>query len=118
MKRFLISLLLIVATGSSARGWNEFGHRLIGSIAYRQLNAEQRAVLLEILRKHPRFEADFQSKMPKEVKSDAEKNEWLFQQAAYWPDLVAGSDEDVRKEYHHPAWHVIRHTHYLWPEER
>jgi S1-C subfamily serine protease len=106
VKRCLIISLLIFASVPSAHAWNEFGQRLIGSIAYRQLSEQQQAKVVAILTKHPRFADDFQAQVPDGLK-DTEKDEWLFQQACVWPDLVATLPENERKKYDHPAWHRI-----------
>jgi hypothetical protein len=43
-------------------------------------------------RRHPRFDADFAGKMTDDVlKADkATQDRWIFQHAAYWPDIARG----------------------------
>jgi hypothetical protein len=36
-----------------------------------------------------------------------EENEWIFQQAAIWPDLAKGLSKDLKTEYSRPEWHYI-----------
>jgi hypothetical protein len=93
---------------SPALAWNAAGHRIIASIAFRQLTESEQAEVVAMLKKHPRFVADFADEMPEEVRNGSEKaqNEWLFQQAAVWPDMVRGGPPEKRA-FHRSEWHYI-----------
>jgi hypothetical protein len=93
---------------SPALAWNAAGHRIIASIAFRQLSEEEQGQIVALLKKHPRFAADFAEEMPEEVRSGDEKaqNEWLFQQAAVWPDMVRGGPPEKRA-FNRSEWHYI-----------
>jgi hypothetical protein len=93
---------------SPALAWNAAGHRIIASIAFRQLTESEQAEVVAMLKKHPRFVADFADEMPEEVRNGSEKaqNEWLFQQAAVWPDMVRGGPPEKRA-FNRSEWHYI-----------
>lgn len=113
---FVLALLLL---NSSAFGWGARGHKIIGSIAYLKLSPQARQKVAELLRHHPRFAEDFQNEMPAEIASaDVEmQNEWIFQQAAIWPDLARGFSGPLKAEYHHPTWHYINGPVFLDPAD-
>ena len=85
-----------------ARGWSSSGHMQIASFAYDALNESQRAELVRLLRQHPRFAEDFQSKLPAELRTDAERARWIFLWASVWPDLVKG-----QPAYERGPWHYV-----------
>ena len=105
---FLTGLLLFV-TPWVAQGWNSTGHRVIALIAWEQLDAQKRAKVVKILKKHERFDEDFGEKMPEKIeRSDqATRNMWIFAHAATWPDIVRGFSGEDRDKYHHSSWHYI-----------
>ena len=93
---------------SPAVAWNAAGHRIIASMAFRQLAEIEQAEVVAMLKKHPRFVPDFADEMPEEVRRGDEKaqNEWLFQQAAVWPDMVRGGPPEKRA-FNRSEWHYI-----------
>ncbi len=117
MRRLLIALSL-VAICSQVFAWSEAGHKIVGSIAYRQLTPEQQTKLVAILKKHPRWDEDFKSKMPEELTTEAEQNEWIFQQAAVWPDIARGFQGEARKDFTRGPWHYIDLPTFLTPEDQ
>jgi hypothetical protein len=117
MRKLFVAALLIAATCSQVLAWSEAGHKIIGSIAFRQLTPDQQAKIVAILKNHPRWDEDFQSKMPDELTTETEKNEWIFQQAAVWPDM-ARSFKDDAKQFNHPTWHYIDLPTYLTPDDQ
>lgn len=86
-----------------ALGWNATGHKVVAEIAWRELAPEQRQAIVDTLRRHPRFDADFAGQMPDDVQSadKASQDRWIFQAAGYWPDVARGT------EYDRPKWHYI-----------
>jgi hypothetical protein len=64
------------------------------------LNEQQRAVVLNILRKHPHYEEFLAAKCPPEISVD----EWVFMRAATWADWVRSHHA---AEYNHGPWHYI-----------
>jgi hypothetical protein len=67
-----------------------------------------------MLKQHPRFQEDFKARMPNGV----EENEWIFQQAAVWPDIAKGLQGDLKKEYSRPEWHYIDLPYFPTDEDR
>ena len=115
MKRFLLATLLVLSSATMTHAWSDSGHKIIASIAFRQLTPNEQAKIVAILKQHPRFEQDFKSKMPEGL-SDDEQNEYFFQIAAVWPDMARGFRGEDR-EYSHPSWHYIDLSSFLVPED-
>src|SRR6516162_7859219 len=116
MRRFFLTAFLL-ATTVQAFAWSEAGHKITGSIAFRQLTPDQQAKIVAILKNHPRWDEDFKSKMPAELTTEAEQNEWVFQQAAVWPDMARGFNGADRK-FNHPTWHYINLPIYLTDDDK
>lgn len=127
--RFGVSALVVLVFGHAAPAiaWNDTGHLVAALIAYDELPAEQRAAVDALLRKHPRFTADFASNLPHELRdrTAAEQDRWYFAFAATWPDVarrfdnVASPDERdaLIRLYHHGSWHYINLPTYLRPAD-
>jgi len=108
------SLLILWLTISPALAWSLSGHKITASIAFRQLTPAQQAKVVTILKRHPRFTADFSDEMPAEVRhgDDAAQNEWIFQHAAIWPDFIrSGAPE--KTAFSRPEWHYINQPIFL-----
>ena len=113
--RIAMTLLLVWSlTVSPALGWNATGHKIIASIAFRQLTPAEQAKIVAMLKRHPRYTDDFADEMPAEVRAgdEATKNEWLFQQAAIWPDTVRSGPPDKRA-FNRGEWHYVNLPHFL-----
>ena len=108
----------LVLICSTAFAWNATGHKITGSIAFRQLSPDQQAKIVAILKHHPRWKEDFEGKMAEGLADDDEKNEWIFQQAAIWPDLARSFRAEAREKYHRPSWHYIDLPTYLTPNDQ
>ncbi|WP_417391879.1 S1/P1 nuclease [Gimesia sp.] len=118
MKRFsrlLVFLALFVLTSESVQAWNYAGHRVIASIAWDQLTPETQRDMVTLLKQHPRFEQDFQSRMPGVITkaAPAVQDRWLFMRAATWPDIVRSFKDEDREKYHRGTWHYINQPIYL-----
>ncbi|HEY2414370.1 MAG TPA: S1/P1 nuclease [Pirellulaceae bacterium] len=107
--RFALTCWLIwCLTVAPASAWNFTGHKVIASIAFQRLTAEEQGKVVAALRRHPRFAQDFAEAMPAEIQNANEttQNEWFFQQAAVWPDMIrSGSPE--RKAFGRGEWHYV-----------
>jgi hypothetical protein len=99
-----ITICVVALTTSDAVGWNALGHKVVAEIAWRQLSPEQRKSVVEILRRHPRFDRDFAGKMEDNALTGDKSIEdhWIFLQAATWPDIIRKD-----KEHDRPEWHYI-----------
>src|SRR3954447_7379796 len=93
----LLAAVLLIST-SPAAAWNSLGHKAVAEIAWQQLEPSERQAIVDVLRRHPTFAADFQVKMddePNVAKGDkAIQDHWIFLQAATWPDLIRKSKFD------------------------
>ncbi|MBI1914414.1 MAG: S1/P1 nuclease [Planctomycetes bacterium] len=120
MRRAICFLMILSLLQSQALAWSAGGHKIVASIAFRQLTAEEQAKVVALLKEHPRFAQDFKAKMPEEIASgsEPEKNEWIFQQAAIWPDLARGFPEGLQKKFHRAQWHYINVPHFLTGTDR
>lgn len=98
----------------SAQAWNSLGHQVVAEIAWRQLPPNERQAIVEILRRHPRFDTDFANKLMDETTAadKATQDHLIFLQAAVWPDLIRGN-----KEFDRPTWHYIDFPLYLTPAD-
>src|SRR5262245_4042069 len=108
MRTAILTLCLAACFAPPAVAWNATGHKLISSIAFRQLSRQQQRQIVEILKRHPRFTPDFTDEMPAEVKAEGEaaQDEWLFQQAGIWSDMVRGGPPE-RTAFHRSTWHYM-----------
>jgi S1/P1 Nuclease len=114
LKNIVIGLLIGTVVVSPVQAWNATGHRVIASIAFRQLSVGQQAKVAEMLTRHPRFAQDFAEPMPDEVRDGdaAARQEWAFQQAAVWPDMVRSGPPEKRV-FHRGEWHYVNQPHFL-----
>ena len=112
--------VLVISIVADAKAWSETGHKVIASIAFRQLSPTAQAKLAAILKSHPRYTEDFAGQMPPSVLTEdaAVQNEWLFQQAAIWPDMAHGFPDDAKQIYHHATWHYIDIPSFLTDTDR
>ena len=97
-----------------ALAWNASGHQLMAAISWDMLSNEQQNYWVDILKQHPRFGKDFKNRTPRYVKQNPKAlNEWIFRQAATWPDLARGFHKNEKDKYHHGSWHYINYPIYL-----
>jgi len=96
-----MSATTVLCLAASSFGWNRTGHMLVALIAYEDLSPAERQPLVDVLRKHPRFQEDFQRRMPP-LRSREDQDRWIFIQAATWPDIARGF-KGQDKKYHHPS---------------
>lgn len=113
ISKFSIILLLLL-TFHPSFAWNAAGHQLSAAISWKLLTSEQQEYWVDILKHHPRFGKDFQENIPQYVKFNPGKfNEWIFRQAAIWPDLARGFNSSIKQKYHHGQWHYINYPLFL-----
>ncbi|MBL4659065.1 MAG: S1/P1 nuclease [Alcanivoracaceae bacterium] len=113
MKKINI-LLLILFQANVSLAWNAAGHQLMAAITWDLLDEKQQSYWVDILKHHPRFAKDFKNNIPKHVKfNPSTYNEWIFRQAAIWPDLARGFQKNLQDKYHHGSWHYINYPLYL-----
>jgi hypothetical protein len=119
MIRFIAILVALVST-SPAFAWNALGHKVVAEIAWRQLDPAKRQEIVEILRRHPRFDADFAGKMTDDVLAGdkAIQDRWIFQHAATWPDIAKGLSKGERSKYDRSVWHYVNFPLFVDPSDR
>ena len=61
-------LLCSLVACSPALAWNATGHKIIASIAFRQLTVGEQVAVVSVLKRHPRFAEDFADQMPDDVR--------------------------------------------------
>ena len=117
--RLVLCVLLYLTAASPALAWNWTGHKIIASIAFRQLSPAEQSKIVAILQRHPRFTEDFADEMPADVRAadETSQHEWLFQQAAVWADLVR-SGPPAKRVFHRSQWHYINVPHFLSDADR
>jgi hypothetical protein len=97
-----LALLVVHVLPTPSRAWNPTGHRIIASIAYRELDEPTRARVEEILRKHPAHAALW-DKRPSNG-PDAAMN--LFWNASVFPDDARQPPWDA---YNRPTHHYVNY---------
>jgi hypothetical protein len=113
VKRFLLIIsALVLPAVSPAHAWNALGHRVVADIAWEQLSPKRQKEIVDILRRHPRFDEDFAKEMP----SDVDEDRWIFQQAAVWPDIARGFKGEDLRLYNHPTWHYVNIPVFIGPD--
>jgi len=120
-------LVLVVVYAPVAVAWNETAHMVAAVIAYDALPDDQKSAVGDLLRKHPRFAADFEPNLPRRFRNRgaAEQNRWYFAFAATWPDFArrfdtvpaAAEREALVARYNHGSWHYINLPAYLRPAD-
>lgn len=115
-----ISLGIWVLLAPAIFAWADKGHKMVASIALRQLDQAEREKIYAILKNHPRWKEEFADRMPEEIRlgEASGRLEWAFQQAAIWPDIAREYQDDVRDKFHRSTWHYINHGIYLDQTER
>lgn len=115
LRSIMLTTGIVLFLQCTGYAWNHAGHRIIASIAYDQLEPAVQLKLVELLKQHPRFKQDFQSRMPDVIKAanPAIQNRWIFMRAATWPDIARSFNEADREKYHNSPWHYINHPIYL-----
>lgn len=104
--------LIIMSCSAEVHAWSQAGHKIAASIAYHLVSPERRKEIADLLRQHPRYNEDFAAKMSKDLPEE-NVNEWLWQQAAYWPDICRGLPDDQKAIYHHGTWHYCNRPLFL-----
>ncbi len=82
VKCLIVAVSVFLVVPSLAHAWNYTGHRVIASIAYRQLDEPTRRQVAEVLRKHPAC-ADLWAHRPTNGPGDVLN---LFWNASVFPD--------------------------------
>lgn len=110
-----LPLLILAVLACDLFAFSAGGHRIIASIAWQRMPPESRAEAVRLIRQHPRLKPDFLDKMPDSVRSGPTRlqDEWLFYEAAVWPDTARGLPRGERGKYNRGHWHYVNFPIYL-----
>lgn len=112
----IASLASLVLGVAPCYAWNATGHKATAKIAFEQLLPEQQEAIGRIIRSHPRLAQDFLPAMPDSVE-ESDQTLWLFEQAAVWPDILRGLNDEEQARYGRSGWHYINLPVYLAAED-
>lgn len=84
MKRYGLSLVLLLAGTSMASAWNDKGHMTVARLAWKELTAAERAKIVAFLKSHPHSDEFLKAAKPDNFPED----EWVFLRAATWADWI------------------------------
>ena len=101
LTRCFILVSACVALAGPARAWSPAIHGVISLSAFEALSENQQVEVLNLLRKHPQYEAMI---APPEGSDPELEAEIIIFRASTWPDRVAGT------EYDRPSWHFVDAT--------
>lgn len=111
MARILSMIFLFLSLPSVLVAWNDAGHMTVSKIAWETLSADERAAVVDLLKKHPHLDSLLRKDRPDEVSDE----EWMFLRASVWADYVRPSKSVSRDEiplhplykYNRGNWHYI-----------
>ena len=97
-----VTAILVCLTPTVAFAWNPKGHRVIASIAYRQLDDQTRRKIAEVLKNHPAY-AELWANRPT---NGPDKILNLLWNASIFPDDARRPPWD---RFHHPKAHYVNY---------
>src|SRR3984957_9606832 len=102
----LVVVLSVLVASPIAHAWNATGHKLVALMAWGELTPATQAKLTEILKQHPRYQADLLQGIDSGA-TDDESFQYAFAMAATWPDIVRSQNNPMHFVANHPNWHYI-----------
>ncbi|MBI3410582.1 MAG: S1/P1 nuclease [Planctomycetes bacterium] len=98
-----------------AAAWGPGGHRVVANIAFDRLDQATRSNIVKVICKHPDFDDRFAARMPEDIKNGnaADRDRWIFLQAAIWPDLIRPVHQ-----YHKETWHFMNLPFFLTTHDK
>jgi hypothetical protein len=104
MKRITLALLVfLLATSARTWAWSSPGHIVIAAIAYRELSADDKKAVSELLTHHPAYSKWKQAFKPQAFSFDLDT--YIFMRASTWPDDI----RETGNHYDHPKWHYVNY---------
>jgi hypothetical protein len=101
---FLATIMLFSA--SSARAWDDVGHKITAYIAWQQMTPEVRERVIKILAAANEDSQLATFYLPYGSRSDEAKKREFFMIAATWADIIRDRNFETRyRKYHHSNWH-------------
>src|SRR4051812_35736650 len=106
-----LCIALLASPAQRCFAWIDTGHKMIAMIAWEDMTPKTRAAVTEVLKQHPRYEADLLTGAPKDASGAALSPDQLAQHAfavaATWPDMVRSRSHPMTNQFNHPLWHYI-----------
>jgi S1/P1 Nuclease len=84
---FMTALAASAWLAAPLAGWNSFGHMVVTSVAYRNLDAQTRARVDKLLQLNPYYKSSWTKAIPPGTAS-ATRKRMIFMLAATWPDAI------------------------------
>ena len=94
IRSFAVTVFVFVVVACPAQAWNALGHKVACEIAWQQLDGSQRKDIVDILRRHPRFEQDFDKRLDTQA-----TDEEIFLHSGTWPNIARGIQGPERKKF-------------------
>lgn len=92
-RRFKVSSLIALASLSQPLlAWNDFGHMVVASVAYRNLDSQTRASVNKLLALNPYYKTKWAAMIPASA-SSTDRKRFLFMLAATWADAIKGDPD-------------------------
>ena len=91
---------------SDAGAWIDTGHKITALITWNELTPTAKAKIIELLKRHPRYEKDLLDGLPTGT-DEAGTARYALANAACWPDLVRGPGHPMHFVANHPDWHYL-----------
>ena len=114
LRRFVaLTLCLVLFMNHRLLAWSAGGHKIVARIAWARLTPDKRKVISDLIRHNPRFDDDFVLPGNFTPNTDEGETEWLFTQAAVWPDLIRDN-----VDFNHDPWHYINQPVFLTDNDR
>lgn len=82
-----MTLVLVVSMVSPAQAWDGFGHMVVASVAYRNLDSQTRKRVDKLLKRNPYYRTHWLTAIPAGT-SSADRKRMIFMLAATWPDAI------------------------------
>jgi hypothetical protein len=93
-------------SASSARAWDDVGHKITAYIAWQQMTPEVRERVIKILAAANEDSQLATFYLPYGSRSDEAKKREFFMIAATWADIIRDRNFETRyRKYHHSNWH-------------
>lgn len=87
--RIISTILTLGCFAQPAFSWNDFGHMVVASVAYRNLDPQTQARVNSLLLLNPYYTTHWAALIPPGTSSD-DRNRMIFMLAATWPDAIKG----------------------------
>jgi S1/P1 Nuclease len=109
----VLVVLTLVLGAPKVYPWDYFGHNVVGSIAWNQMDASTRSAVVDLLLSAP-SDSDLPSLLPPGPRPMEVRQRELFVKAQGWADLVRDPLWPDRKaKYDHSSWHYVNR---FWTE--